>query len=374
MSGREEEAGAPVLVETATASSSREGVEATEKPAGDVVDESRGTRVMSGIQPTGQIHIGNYFGAVRNWVRLQDEYECFYSIVDLHALTLPYEPAEFPAAVEELAVSLLAAGLDPDRCHLFVQSEVPEIVELAWILTTLAPLGNLYRMTQFKEKTGEEQGDSVNAGLLMYPVLQAADILILRADRVPVGEDQVQHLELSRVLARRFNNAFGETFREPKPLLTKARRIMGLDGRSKMSKSKGNHIGLLDSPETIREKMKTAFTDPQRKRREDPGRPWVCNVFAYHHLFSDDETIARVDRECRAAEIGCFEDKLLVAENMIEYLAPMRERAEELRAEPGRIREILAAGRDAAGALARETMGEIRERIGLWQANRPDTA
>ncbi|MDX1662082.1 MAG: tryptophan--tRNA ligase [Gemmatimonadota bacterium] len=326
---------------------------------------------MSGIQPTGAIHVGNYFGAVENWVRLQDEYECFYSIVDLHAITVPYEPEAFPSEVEELAISLLAAGLDPERCHLFVQSEIPEIAELAWILTTLAPLGNLQRMTQFKDKGGEEE--SVNAGLLMYPVLQAADILILKADRVPVGEDQVQHLELSRVLARRFNNAFGETFAEPQPLLTKARRIVGLDGQSKMSKSKGNHIGLLDSPETIREKVKTAFTDPQRKRRDDPGRPWVCNVFSLHHLFSDRETIERVDRECRAAEIGCFEDKQQLAENVIDYLAPMRERAEALRAEPDRVRQVLAAGRDAVADLARETMREVRERIGLWQANRPDT-
>lgn len=237
----------------------------------------------------------------------------------------------------------------------------------------LGLLAALQRMTQFKDKGGDE-AESVSAGLLMYPVLQAADILILKADRVPVGEDQVQHLELSRVLARRFNNAFGDTFPEPEPLLTKARRIIGLDGQSKMSKSMGNHIGLLDPPETIREKMKTAFTDPQRKRRSDPGRPWVCNVFSLHHLFSDDETIERVDRECQAAEIGCFEDKQMLAENMIEYLAPMRERAEALRAEPGRIREILAAGRDAVSAVAQETIGEVRERIGLWQANRPDTA
>jgi tryptophanyl-tRNA synthetase len=266
-------------------------------------------------------------------------------------------------------VSLLAAGLDPARCRIFLQSEVPEHTELAWILTTLAPLGNLQRMTQFKDKAGEET-ESVTAGLLMYPVLQAADILLYKADRVPVGEDQVQHLELARVLARRFNNAFGETFPEPQPLLTKARRILGLDGQSKMSKSRGNHIGLLDSPETIREKMATAFTDPQRLRRSDPGRPWVCNVFTLHHYFSDAETIARVDRECRAAEIGCYEDKMLLAENMIEFLAPMRERAAELRERPERVREILEEGRAAAAAVAGETMREVREKMGLWQANR----
>ncbi|HUP18391.1 MAG TPA: tryptophan--tRNA ligase [Gemmatimonadota bacterium] len=332
-------------------------------------EEDRGTRVLSGIQPTGEIHIGNYFGAIENWIRLTREYECFYSIVDYHAITLPYEPAEYPGAIEGAAVSLLAAGLDPGRCRIFLQSEVPEHTELAWILTTLAPLGNLQRMTQFKDKAGEET-ESVTAGLLMYPVLQAADILLYKADRVPVGEDQVQHLELARVLARRFNNAFGETFPEPQPLLTKARRILGLDGQSKMSKSKGNHIGLLDSPETIREKMATAFTDPQRLRRSDPGRPWVCNVFTLHHYFSDAETIARVDRECRAAEIGCYEDKMLLAENMIEFLAPMRERAAELRARPERVREILEEGRAAAAAVAGETMREVREKMGLWQANR----
>lgn len=336
-------------------------------PAGPT--EGKGTRVMSGIQPSGEIHIGNYFGAIENWVRLQDEYECFYAIVDYHAITTPYDAGEFPKMVEDAAVSLLAAGLDPERCHLFLQSEVPEHTELAWVLTTLAPLGGLQRMTQFKDKAGDET-ESVLAGLLMYPVLQAADILVYKADRVPVGEDQVQHLEYSRVLARRFNNAFGETFPEPQPLLTKARRILGLDGKSKMSKSKGNHIGLLDPPETIRKRMATAFTDPQRKRRSDPGRPWVCNVFSLHHYFSDEETIARVDRECRAAEIGCYEDKMMLAENMIEFLAPMRERAEELRARPERIREILEAGREAASAVAVETMRQVRERMGLWQARR----
>lgn len=324
---------------------------------------------MSGIQPTGEIHIGNYFGAVENWIRLSGEYESFISIVDYHALTVPYDPAEFPRQVEDAAVSLLAAGLDPDRVHLFVQSDVPEHTELAWILTTLAPLGNLQRMTQFKEKAGDG-GEAVNAGLLMYPVLQAADILVYKADRVPVGEDQVQHLELARVLARRFNNAFGEVFPEPDVLLTEQRRILGLDGERKMSKSLGNHIGLLDSPETIREKMATAFTDPQRKRREDPGRPEVCNVFSWHMMFSDEATIERVDRECRAAEIGCYEDKMMLADTIIEFLRPMRERAAELRAEPGRIGEILGAGRDAARSVAGETMNEVREAMGLWRTKR----
>ena len=341
------------------------------EPARDWTPESsagngRG-RVMSGIQPTGEIHIGNYFGAIRNWVELQDRYECFYAIVDYHALTTGYAPETFPALIEDAVLSLLAAGLDPARCHIFLQSEVPEHTELAWIFTTLAPLGQLQRMTQFKEKAGEGEEVATRAGLLMYPVLQAADILVYKADRVPVGEDQVQHLELARTLARRFNNAFGTTFPEPQPLLTPARRILGLDGRSKMSKSRGNDIGLLDSPETIREKMATAFTDPQRKRRSDPGRPEVCNVFTLHHYFTDPDTIARVDRECRSAELGCFEDKMLLAENMIETLRPMRERAAELRDDPGRIREILDRGREAAGRVASETMREVRAALGLWQ-------
>lgn len=326
---------------------------------------------MSGIQPTGEIHIGNYFGAVENWIQLSERYESFISIVDYHAMTVPYDPAGFPDQIEDAVVSLLAAGLDPEKVHLFIQSEIPEHTELAWILTTLAPLGNLQRMTQFKDKTGDAgSGEAINAGLLMYPVLQAADILIYKADRVPVGEDQVQHIELARVLARRFNNAFGEVFPEPEPLLTEQRRILGLDGKRKMSKSLGNHIGLLDDPETIREKMKTAFTDPRRKRREDPGRPEVCNVFAWHRLFSDEDTIRRVETECRAAEIGCFEDKMLMADTMIDFLRPMRERAADLRANPHRIREILAAGRDSARKVAKETMREVHEAMGLWQTKR----
>jgi tryptophanyl-tRNA synthetase len=346
---------------------------------GDRVSPSSGSaaekpRVLSGIQPTGELHIGNYLGAVRNWVRLQDEYECFYPIVDYHAIASPFDPRELRKLTEDMLVSLVAAGLDPDKCHMFIQSEVPEHTELAWILTSLAPLGQLQRMTQFKDKTAGG-GESVNAGLLMYPVLQSADILLYKADRVPVGEDQSQHLELARMLARRFNNAFGETFPEPQVLLTETPRVLGLDGQGKMSKTKGNHIGILDSPEQIRERMATAFTDPQRKRREDPGRPEVCNVFAWHGYFSDSATIDRVDKQCRSAEIGCYEDKMLMADVLSETFAPMRERAAELRSDPNQLAEILAAGREVAQKVARETMREVREAIGLWQtSNRPVTA
>ncbi|MGH7556922.1 MAG: tryptophan--tRNA ligase [Gemmatimonadota bacterium] len=325
-------------------------------------------RILSGIQPTGELHIGNWLGAVRNWVRLQDEHECLYAIVDYHAITVPYAASELPRLVEDMLVSLLAVGLDPGRCRIFLQSEVSEHTELAWILTTLAPLGQLQRMTQFKDKA-EGEGERVNAGLLMYPVLQAADILVYKADRVPVGEDQIQHLELARTLARRFNHAFGEVFPEPAPLLTETKRVLGLDGESKMSKSRDNHIGILDDPDTVRLKMTTAFTDPQRKRRTDPGRPWLCNVFTWHGFFSDPEVVERVDRECRAAEIGCYEDKMLLADILIETLRPMRDRAAELRRHPEELRRVLDEGREAAGAIAGETMAEVRSAMGLWQAS-----
>ncbi|MGH7549266.1 MAG: tryptophan--tRNA ligase [Gemmatimonadota bacterium] len=325
-------------------------------------------RILSGIQPTGELHIGNWLGAVRNWVRLQDEHECLYAIVDYHAITVPYAANELPRLVEDMLVSLLAVGLDPGRCRIFLQSEVSEHTELAWILTTLAPLGQLQRMTQFKDKA-EGEGERVNAGLLMYPVLQAADILVYKADRVPVGEDQIQHLELARTLARRFNHAFGEVFPEPAPLLTETKRVLGLDGESKMSKSRDNHIGILDDPDTVRLKMTTAFTDPQRKRRTDPGRPWLCNVFTWHGFFSDPEVVERVDRECRAAEIGCYEDKMLLADILIETLRPMRDRAAELRRHPEELRRVLDEGREAAGAIAGETMAEVRSAMGLWQAS-----
>lgn len=330
-------------------------------------------RILSGIQPTGELHIGNWLGAVQNWARLQDEHECLYAIVDYHAITIPYDASALPRLIEDMLVSLLAAGLDPGRCRIFLQSEVPEHTELAWILTTLAPLGQLQRMTQLKDKAGDE-GEGVRAGLLMYPVLQAADILVYKADRVPVGEDQVQHLELARTLARRFNNTFGEVFREPAPLLTETKRVLGLDGTSKMSKSRENHIGILDEPETVRRKMATAFTDPQRERRTDPGRPWVCNVFTWHRWFSDPDIVERVNRECRATEIGCYEDKMLLADILIERLRPMRERAAELRKHPDELRRVLDEGREAAGAIAGETMAEVRSAMGLWQASTTITA
>jgi tryptophanyl-tRNA synthetase len=323
------------------------------------------TRLFSGIQPTGAVHIGNYLGAIQNWVRLQDEFECIFCVVDHHATTVEYQPEAFRQAILDMGVVLLAAGVDPERSTLYVQSMVPEHTELAWILGTVTLYGDLGRMTQFKDKSADQQ-HNVNVGLFTYPVLQAADILLYRAAVVPVGEDQVQHLELSRDTARRWNRRFGEDFfPQPKPVLTPARRIMGLDGQSKMSKSKGNDLSLVASDEERWGKLRTAFTDPQRLRRDDPGRPEVCNIFSLHGFFSDEATVARVDRECRAGAIGCFDCKKLLNEAMEAQLGPIRERYEHWRARPDEVWAILRAGGERARAIAKATMVEVRERMGL---------
>ena len=321
-------------------------------------------RVFSGIQPSGELHIGNYLGAVRNWVALQAQHECIFCIVDLHAISQPYDPKELPARTLEMALGLLAAGLDSDRCTLFVQSHVPEHAELAWALSAVAPLGELERMTQFKDKSAREE--TVPAALLNYPVLQAADILLYRADKVPVGEDQLQHLELAREIARRWNARFGEKFfPEPQPLLSSAKRIVGLDGNAKMSKSLGNTIGVLDSPEVIWEKLRPAVTDPARKTRKDPGNPDICNIFSLHQFFSTPAQVQHVAQQCRTAGWGCLDCKRLLADNMIAALAPIRERAAELKAHPERVREVLERGAAQCRVLARETMARVRDLMGF---------
>ena len=321
-------------------------------------------RVFSGIQPSGELHIGNYLGAVRNWVALQADHECIFSIVDLHAITQPYDPKELGARSLEMAIGLLAAGIDPDRATLFVQSHVPEHTELAWALGAVTPLGELERMTQFKDKSAREE--TVPAGLLNYPVLQAADILLYLADRVPVGEDQLQHLELAREIARRWNARYGvEFFPEPQPLLSRARRILGLDGKAKMSKSLGNTIGLMDSPETIWEKLKPAMTDPARKTRKDPGNPDICNIYHIHKHFSSAAECDHVAHMCRTAGWGCLDCKRLLADNIIAALAPIRERAAELKAHPERVREVLAHGAAHCRKLAGETMARVRDLMGF---------
>ena len=324
-------------------------------------------RVFSGIQPSGELHIGNYLGAVQNWVTLQQQYESLFCIVDYHAITVAYDPATLPARTRELAVSLLAAGIDPDRATLFVQSAVPEHTELAWIFNTVTPIGELERQTQFKDKAGRQE--SVMVGLLTYPVLQAADILLYRGELVPVGEDQVQHLELSRETARRWNARFGSSdvpfFPEPRPLLTATRRVIGLDAQAKMSKSMNNTIGLLDPPDVVWSKLRPAVTDPNRVRKVDPGTPEVCNIYHLHKIFSRETTVQEVAGQCRSAGWGCIDCKRVLFTSMEETLVPIRGRAAELAAEPGRVDAILGDGAASARAIARDTMREVKNSMGL---------
>ncbi len=323
-------------------------------------------RIFSGIQPSGELHIGNYLGAVKNWVHLQKVHPSIFCIVDYHAITVAYEPEQLRVRRRDMAVSLLAAGIDPDIARLFVQSAVPEHTELAWIFNTVTPLGELERQTQFKDKS--QRQESVPAGLLNYPVLQAADILLYRADLVPVGEDQVQHLELSRVIARRWNAQFADGedfFPEPQPLLTPTRRIMGLDGQAKMSKSVGNTIGLLEEPDAIWSKLRPAVTDPKRIKRTDPGTPEVCNIFHLHQAFSAPQRVETVAVNCRTAGWGCIDCKRALFESIDRELTPIRARARELREHPDRVDRALADGAAQCRKLARETIGEVRDRMGI---------
>ncbi len=345
------------------------------------------SRIFSGIQPSGELHIGNYLGAVKNWVKLQREYESIFCIVDYHAITGFYEPDDLRRRTRDMAISLLAAGIDPSVCTLFVQSAVPEHTELAWIFNTVTPLGELERQTQFKEKSAKQE--SILAGILNYPVLQAADILLYKADLIPVGEDQVQHLELSREICRRWNTRFDPAyvrqieartaattpeagqaevvgfFPEPKPLLTTTRRIMGLDGQAKMSKSLGNTIGLLEEPKDIWEKLRPAMTDPARVRKTDPGTPEICNIYNLHKAFSDTATVDHVAVQCRTAGWGCIDCKKVLLESMEAELTPIRMRAKELRADPAALDEPLARGAEHAHAMASETLREAKHMMGL---------
>ena len=324
------------------------------------------SRIFSGIQPSGELHIGNYLGAVKNWVRLQHQHPTIICIVDYHAITIPYEPDLLRVRRREMAISLLAAGIDPNVATLLVQSTVQEHTELAWIFNAVAPLGELERQTQFKEKASRLE--SVCVGLLTYPVLQAADILLYHADLVPVGEDQVQHLELSRVVARRWNAQFGrgeEYFPEPKPLLSPTPRIMGLDGQAKMSKSLNNTIGLLETPDQIWGKLRPAPTDPKRVKRTDPGTPEVCNIFHLHKAVSPPETVQHVAVQCSTAGWGCIDCKRVLHESMLRELTPIQKRAAELKANPKLVDDAIASGTATCSQAAKKTLREVRERMGM---------
>jgi tryptophanyl-tRNA synthetase len=321
-------------------------------------------RVFSGIQPTGAIHIGNYIGAVKNWVRLQEEHESYFCVVDMHAITVPYEPAEMPQRVLDAALDIMACGIDPERSVFFVQSAVPEHTELCWIFNTLAPMGALERMTQFKEKSDQFR-ENVNVGLFDYPVLQSADILLYKAGLVPVGEDQLQHLELSREIARKFNRLFGETFPEPKPALTQAPRLMALnDPTRKMSKSiSGSFVSLSDDDATIRKKVSRAVTDT------GPGgegmSPGVANLFTLLRAFAPAETVTYFGDQYDAGTLRYSELKPAVAEAIVTEISPIRARREELAAHPKRVREALAASAARARTVAGATMAEVHEKLGL---------
>jgi len=320
-------------------------------------------RVFSGVRPTGRLHLGNYLGAIKSYVALQDEYDCIYAVVDLHALTTMEETDKIKDNVREVVLDFLAAGLDPARSTVFVQSHVPEVTELFTILGMLTPLSWLLRVPTFKEKV-RMHPQNVNYGLVGYPVLMASDILTYKAEVVPVGEDQLPHLELAREIVRRFNEHFGNTFAEPQAKLTNFPLVVGLDGRDKMSKSLNNHIELAATADETTKKVMSAVTDPARKLRSDPGHPEVCNVYKLQCHFNGPRATGITD-ECREAKIGCVECKRLLAEAINTELAPLRSRRSELAAHPEDIDRILREGAVRAGAVARTTLLEIKRKIGL---------
>ena len=319
-------------------------------------------RIFSGIQPSGVVHLGNDLGAVRNYVRLQAEYEAIYCIVDYHALTSTHDGGVLRARTREMAASLLALGVDPDRCTLFVQSHRPEHTELAWLLTTVTPVSWLERTPTYKEKK-EQQPDDVNHGLLTYPVLQAADIVIYKASLVPIGKDQSAHLELSREIVRAFNHRYGDTFPEPQAVFTEAPVVLGTDGVRKMSKSVGNTIDILGPEDLIRREVMSMVTDTKRILRTDPGRPEVCNVCQLQRFFGEDYE-ELWDGE-RTARTGCVDNKRVLADRIVARYAGARERYRELMDDPGRVDEILAAGAERIRPIAEATMAEVREKMGL---------
>lgn len=322
--------------------------------------------VLSGNRATGRLHLGNYFGAVKNWVDLQEKYRCYYFVADWHALTTDYDDTTRVAENSlEVLADWLAAGLDPERSVIFLQSFVPEHAELHLLLSMMTPLGWLERVPTYKEQIRElKKRDLSTYGFLGYPVLQTADILLYRADFVPVGEDQASHLELSREITRRFNGKFGNIFPEPKALFTPTPKVPGVDGR-KMSKSYRNAIDLADTPDEIRAKCKSMFTDPTRVRRTDAGHPETCNLFALHELVSPPEVKERVAQECRLAQIGCVDDKALIADQLIAFLDPIRRRREEFAADKGELLNILRKGSEKARERATETMSTVREGMKL---------
>ncbi len=350
----------------------------------DVSGQNKGV-IFSGMRPTGQLHLGNYLGALANWVDLQQDYSCIYCAVDIHALTTietADDAAQIQPNIEQMVLDWLAAGIDPDQSIVFVQSHVPEVMSLHTLLSMVTPLSWLMRVPSLKEKVRQMDGGEeieeddldedalvdpgmVNYGLVGYPVLQTADIILYKADTVPVGQDQVPHLELAREIVRRFNYRYGDTFPEPQAKLTEDPLIVGLDGKQKMSKSLDNHLELGATPEETTRRVLTAFTDPQRQRRTDPGRPEVCNVYSLHNIFSPDQETRAVYQECITAQRGCVDCKRHLATSINDYLAELREKRQEFQQRPGYVREVLAAGAERARVIARRTIEEVYEKMGL---------
>ncbi len=320
-------------------------------------------RVFSGIRPTGKLHLGNYQGAVLNYVKMQEEYNCVYCVVDIHALTTLSETPVLQKNINDMFLDILAAGVDPEKAVLFVQSHVPQINELAMLLGMVTPLSWLLRVPTFKEKA-RQHPENINYGLVGYPVLMAADILLYRADLVPVGSDQLPHLELTREIVRAFNSRFGHTFEEPQAKLTEFPLVVGLDGKDKMSKSLNNHIEVSATPEETAKRIMTAVTDPARQRKTDPGHPDVCNVFKLHQQFNAAEC-PMIEEECKKAGIGCVDCKKRLAACINSTLEPLRERRAILAEKPDYIEEVKQDGAKRAGVIAKETLAVVRDRMNL---------
>jgi tryptophanyl-tRNA synthetase len=319
--------------------------------------------ILSGMQPTGRLHLGNLEGALANWVALQNDYDMYCCIVDWHSLTERYKDlASLDDDIVQMAIDYLAAGLDPHKVAIFIQSQVKEHAELHLLLSMITPTPWLERVPSYKEKSEKLGLDSY--GFLGYGLLQAADILIYRADFVPVGKDQLPHIELSREIARRFNGLYGEVFPEPQAKLTKVPEVPGIDG-NKMSKSYNNQIAIADTPEVTTDKLKKMFTDPQKLRKGDPGRPEICPVYILHKIYTPHEQLAEIDRACRSGELGCVADKKTLAENINKALEPVRQKRRELEANPGYVNDVLAEGAKRARVRAQETMVMVKEKMHL---------
>ncbi|AMM41809.1 tryptophanyl-tRNA synthase [Candidatus Desulfofervidus auxilii] len=323
-------------------------------------------RVLSGMRPTGKLHLGNLHGALTNWKRLQEEYECFFFVADWHALTSEYQETNFiKEFIWEMLIDWLSVGLDPNKSTLFIQSKLPEHAELHLIFSMITPIPWLERNPTYKEQIKELVEKDLNTyGFLGYPVLQAADILIYKANFVPVGVDQLPHVEITREIARRFNYLYKEVFPIPEPILTEMPKILGIDGR-KMSKSYHNAIYLSDPPKVIREKTLQMFTDKTRLRKTDPGHPDICNVFSFHKLYTSPEKVSQIEEDCKKARIGCVECKKLLAENLINGLAPLQEKRQYYQGHLEELKNIIDAGIKKARSVATTTLGEAKEAIGI---------